>query len=121
MKYEATFIELAAIFSDIAKAEIKIAAYMEAEKDYSAGSENYYTTNNPGDMLTAYDAREKCEAAVKRVFSKLTRALELDKNNYEDKIILGQANRFRNNPYGFLYAVKRRALELAKQIDIYAK
>lgn len=125
MKYAATFSEMANIFSTIAKTEVKVNSMIEAEKAYSKFNEEHYasfgynfTSEQIEEQINLYDAQKKARNAAKKALKGCIEAFELDVNEYYDSILIEKCE-YCYQYIDLLYALKYRAMEMTKGINIY--
>lgn len=115
MKYETNFTEMSKIFSAIAKADAKYAAYTEAAAAYEAASNAYaesgYAISKGYEMSGAYELRETARRNMLNSFKDLTKMLGF--NPEESWHEADTINMAKSNPDGFLYRIKRDAIALA--------
>lgn len=124
MKQTNNFAEIAMVFEAIAKVEVLVKKYDEAEKNYLSANEAACGKSIYGEevreQMRAFEIREKIEKAYKRAAKKVVEVMGLSGDCYEERSTV-EASKWAYRSKNFLYDVKYKAMQMTKGVDIYAE
>lgn len=112
MIYEATFEQIAAIYSTLAKANKKLDELQELEIAYNKASDDYinsgYVHSKGAIMSARYEMKEKGRKALSKIFKDICKLFQCSAEDYNEDEMLKRAKRI------YTAAQARRFLYLAE-------